>query len=68
MYNVFQDPLSQLKDLNHLKNQLEEIQRRVEDEVSVGIPQVRPGGLYIYYTIYLYHYTLYISLYPSVLK
>ncbi|CAL8308567.1 SLC35A4 upstream open reading frame protein [Gadus morhua] len=33
------DPLSQLKDLNHLKNQLEEIQRRVEDEVSVGIPQ-----------------------------
>ncbi|CAL8263960.1 unnamed protein product [Lota lota] len=33
------DPLKQLKDLNHLKNQLEEIQRRVEDEVSIGIPQ-----------------------------
>ncbi|CAL8355152.1 unnamed protein product [Merluccius merluccius] len=33
------DPLKQLKDLNHLKNQLEEIQRRVENEVSIGIPQ-----------------------------
>ncbi|KAK9518017.1 hypothetical protein VZT92_023346 [Zoarces viviparus] len=33
------DPLKQLKDLTRLKNQLEEIQRRVESEVSVGIPQ-----------------------------
>ncbi|XP_059201975.1 SLC35A4 upstream open reading frame protein-like [Centropristis striata] len=33
------DPLKQLKDLTKLKNQLEEIQRRVESEVSVGIPQ-----------------------------
>ncbi|CAG06282.1 unnamed protein product [Tetraodon nigroviridis] len=33
------DPLKQLKDLTQLKKQLEEIQRRVEKEVSVGIPQ-----------------------------
>ncbi|XP_042349082.1 SLC35A4 upstream open reading frame protein [Plectropomus leopardus] len=33
------DPLKQLKDLTQLKHQLEEIQRRVESEVSVGIPQ-----------------------------
>ncbi|AWP12143.1 DUF4535 domain containing protein [Scophthalmus maximus] len=33
------DPLKQLKDLTQLKSQLEEIQRRVENEVSVGIPQ-----------------------------
>ncbi|XP_041800772.1 SLC35A4 upstream open reading frame protein [Chelmon rostratus] len=33
------DPLKQLRDLTQLKNQLEEIQRRVESEVSVGIPQ-----------------------------
>ncbi|XP_038555188.1 SLC35A4 upstream open reading frame protein-like [Micropterus salmoides] len=33
------DPLKQLKDLTQLKNQLEEIQRRVESEISVGIPQ-----------------------------
>uniref|UniRef100_A0A8D0D169 Si:ch73-42p12.2 n=1 Tax=Sander lucioperca TaxID=283035 RepID=A0A8D0D169_SANLU len=30
------DPLKQLKDLTQLKNQLEEIQRRVENEVSGG--------------------------------
>lgn len=36
----FQDPLKQLKDLTQLKKQLEEIQRRVENEVSVGLPQV----------------------------
>lgn len=35
-----QDPLKQLKDLTQLKNQLEEIQRRVENEISAGIPQV----------------------------
>ncbi|XP_069387630.1 SLC35A4 upstream open reading frame protein-like [Paralichthys olivaceus] len=33
------DPLKQLRDLTQLKSQLEEIQRRVESEVSVGIPQ-----------------------------
>ncbi|XP_044061337.1 SLC35A4 upstream open reading frame protein [Siniperca chuatsi] len=33
------DPLKQLKDLTQLKSQLEEIQRRVENEISVGIPQ-----------------------------
>ncbi|XP_060903909.1 SLC35A4 upstream open reading frame protein [Labrus mixtus] len=33
------DPLKQLKDLTQLKTQLEEIQRRVENQVSVGIPQ-----------------------------
>uniref|UniRef100_A0A3Q3E491 Si:ch73-42p12.2 n=1 Tax=Hippocampus comes TaxID=109280 RepID=A0A3Q3E491_HIPCM len=33
------DPLKQLKDLTQLKNQLEEIQRRVENEIAVGIPQ-----------------------------
>ncbi|XP_039975531.1 SLC35A4 upstream open reading frame protein isoform X3 [Xiphias gladius] len=36
---VSEDPLKQLKDLTQLKNQLEEIQRRVENQVSVGIPQ-----------------------------
>lgn len=38
--SLLQDPLKQLKDLTQLKNQLEEIQRRVENEVSAGIPQV----------------------------
>ncbi|KAM8733339.1 SLC35A4 upstream open reading frame protein-like [Sparus aurata] len=33
------DPLKQLRDLTQLRNQLEEIQKRVENEVSVGIPQ-----------------------------
>lgn len=33
------DPLKQLKDLTQLKIQLEEIQKRVENEVSAGIPQ-----------------------------
>ncbi|XP_029917376.1 SLC35A4 upstream open reading frame protein-like isoform X2 [Myripristis murdjan] len=33
------DPLKQLKDLTQLKSQLEEIQRRVENEVAAGIPQ-----------------------------
>uniref|UniRef100_A0A1A7XYN6 Uncharacterized protein n=1 Tax=Iconisemion striatum TaxID=60296 RepID=A0A1A7XYN6_9TELE len=33
------DPLKQLKDLTLLKTQLEEIQRRVESEVSAGVPQ-----------------------------
>ncbi|XP_073343854.1 SLC35A4 upstream open reading frame protein-like [Pagrus major] len=33
------DPLKQLRDLTQLRNQLEDIQKRVESEVSVGIPQ-----------------------------
>ncbi|KAK3558360.1 hypothetical protein QTP86_017229 [Hemibagrus guttatus] len=37
--NKGQDPLRQLKDLAQLKDQLEEIQKRVEDEVQAGIPQ-----------------------------
>ncbi|KAK2834264.1 hypothetical protein Q7C36_014965 [Tachysurus vachellii] len=38
------DPLSQLKDLAQLKDQLEDIQKRVEDEVQAGIPQ---GGSFL---------------------
>ncbi|KAM3863082.1 SLC35A4 upstream microprotein-like [Diretmus argenteus] len=34
-------PLGQLKDLVELKDQLEDIQRRVENEIEAGIP---PGG------------------------
>ncbi|XP_077050890.1 SLC35A4 upstream open reading frame protein [Siphateles boraxobius] len=33
------DPFRQLKDLSLLKGQLEDLQRRMEDEVGVGIPQ-----------------------------
>ncbi|KAK1159386.1 hypothetical protein AOXY_G22060 [Acipenser oxyrinchus oxyrinchus] len=33
------DALSKLKDLALLKNQLEDIQKRVEEEVQAGIPQ-----------------------------
>ncbi|XP_029926536.1 SLC35A4 upstream open reading frame protein-like [Myripristis murdjan] len=33
--------LGQLKDLMELKDQLEDIQRRVEDEIQIGVP---PGG------------------------
>ncbi|MCJ8735723.1 hypothetical protein PDJAM_G00250800 [Pangasius djambal] len=33
------DPLSQLKDLAQLKDQLTDIQKRVESEVQAGIPQ-----------------------------
>ncbi|XP_066525836.1 SLC35A4 upstream open reading frame protein-like [Hoplias malabaricus] len=33
------DPLGKLKDLADLKGQLEEIQKRVENEVQAGIPQ-----------------------------
>lgn len=35
------NPLSQLKDLVELKDQLEDIQKRVEDEIQAGVP---PGG------------------------
>lgn len=38
---VPQDPLSQLRDLVELKDQLEDIQRRVEDEIQAGVPPVR---------------------------
>ncbi|KAF3841896.1 SLC35A4 upstream open reading frame protein-like [Gymnodraco acuticeps] len=34
-------PLGQLKDLVELKDQLEDIQRRMEDEIQAGVP---PGG------------------------
>lgn len=34
-----QDPLSRLMDLAELKDQLDDLQKRVEDEVQVGIPQ-----------------------------
>ncbi|KAL7858470.1 hypothetical protein AOLI_G00185720 [Acnodon oligacanthus] len=33
------DPLGKLKDLAELKDQLEEIQKKVENEVQAGIPQ-----------------------------
>lgn len=36
-----QGPLGQLKDLVELKDQLEDIQRRMEDEIQAGVP---PGG------------------------
>ncbi|XP_030603319.1 SLC35A4 upstream open reading frame protein-like [Archocentrus centrarchus] len=35
------NPLNQLKDLVGLKDQLEDIQKRVEDEIQAGVP---PGG------------------------
>lgn len=37
---LFQDPVTRLKDLAELKDQLEEIQKKVENEVQAGIPQV----------------------------
>ncbi|XP_064827552.1 SLC35A4 upstream open reading frame protein-like isoform X1 [Oncorhynchus masou masou] len=36
---TIKDPLRPLKDLAELKDQLEDIQRRVEKEVQAGIPQ-----------------------------
>ena len=36
-----QNPLGQLKDLVELKDQLEDIQKRMEDEIQAGIPPVR---------------------------
>ncbi|XP_055036250.1 SLC35A4 upstream open reading frame protein isoform X1 [Misgurnus anguillicaudatus] len=38
------DPFKQLKDLSLLKDQLENIQRRVEGEVQVGLPH---GGSFL---------------------
>lgn len=34
-------PIGQLKDLVELKDQLEDIQKRMEDEIQVGVPPVR---------------------------
>jgi len=54
-----QDPFRQLKDLSLLKGQLEDIQRRMEDEVGVGIPQ---AGVYIFLSNTCFcHIILYIS-------
>ncbi|XP_076016476.1 SLC35A4 upstream open reading frame protein-like [Genypterus blacodes] len=36
--------IDQLKDLVELKDQLEDIQRRVEDEIQAGVP---PGGSFL---------------------
>uniref|UniRef100_A0A674N9J8 SLC35A4 upstream open reading frame protein-like n=1 Tax=Takifugu rubripes TaxID=31033 RepID=A0A674N9J8_TAKRU len=41
LYPFFQNTLGQLKDLVELKDQLEDIQKRVEDEIQAGLP---PGG------------------------
>uniref|UniRef100_A0A671L581 Uncharacterized protein n=1 Tax=Sinocyclocheilus anshuiensis TaxID=1608454 RepID=A0A671L581_9TELE len=38
------DPVTRLKDLAQLKDQLEEIQKKVENEVQAGIPQ---GGSFL---------------------
>ncbi len=38
---LFQDPVTRLKDLAELKDHLEEIQRKVDNEVQAGIPQVQ---------------------------
>lgn len=38
---VMQGPLGQLKDLVELKDQLEDIQRRMEDEIQAGVPPVK---------------------------
>lgn len=40
---LVQDPVTRLKDLAELKDQLEEIQKKVENEVQAGIPQVQPN-------------------------
>lgn len=36
-----QNTLGQLKDLVELKDQLEDIQKRVEEEIQAGLPPVR---------------------------
>ncbi|XP_069000464.1 SLC35A4 upstream open reading frame protein-like [Embiotoca jacksoni] len=38
------NPLEQLKDLVELKDQLEDIQRRMEDEIQAGVPA---GGSFL---------------------
>lgn len=39
--SLSQNTLGQLKDLVELKDQLEDIQKRVEDEIQAGLPPVR---------------------------
>jgi hypothetical protein len=39
-FDLYYYPLRQLKDLAELKDQLEDIQHRMEKEVQAGIPQV----------------------------
>lgn len=39
--SLLQNTLGQLKDLVELKDQLEDIQKRVEDEIQAGLPPVR---------------------------
>lgn len=39
--SFLQNTLGQLKDLVELKDQLEDIQKRVEDEIQAGLPPVR---------------------------
>uniref|UniRef100_A0A8C1EBQ2 Uncharacterized protein n=1 Tax=Cyprinus carpio carpio TaxID=630221 RepID=A0A8C1EBQ2_CYPCA len=39
IYFILYDPVTRLKDLAQLKDQLEEIQKKVENEVQAGIPQ-----------------------------
>uniref|UniRef100_A0A3P8UFE2 Uncharacterized protein n=1 Tax=Cynoglossus semilaevis TaxID=244447 RepID=A0A3P8UFE2_CYNSE len=34
------NPLSQLKDLGELQDQLEDLQKRMEDEIQAGVPPV----------------------------
>lgn len=41
-----QNTLGQLKDLVELKDQLEDIQKRVEEEIQAGLPPVRVIQLY----------------------
>ena len=48
-----QHPLNQLKDLVDLKDQLEDLQRRVEDEVQAGVPAVRCASSVHYAKQYL---------------
>lgn len=38
--SYLQNTLGQLKDLVELKDQLEDIQKRVEDEIQAGLPPV----------------------------
>lgn len=39
--SLLQKTFGQLKDLVELKDQLEDIQKRVEDEIQAGLPPVR---------------------------
>ena len=54
------DSLPKLKDLAFLKNQLERLQQRVEDEVNSGVGQVKKGVP----AAYLHHPTTLRLYYP----